>query len=276
MRTITLALLGLAAAAHGLPAREKRQFSIGNGDTDFCIGDCSNGGHTLTPGFKIGRDATAPTKRALYERTDSKHDVAKLYGALVELLKSKKPTFPVYMVAEQLVQLLLEEGFEFDPTILGAWSTFKVGKRQDGIFALPGSCNPQDVIGLETTLATILLIYGPSPPASIASLRNAVTAALIFCKAAPEPSTEITPEIPEEGGAVVPNIPEEGGSVVPDIPEEGEVEIEEPEEGEVVVEEPEVDFSIDEGEEGSIEIDEGEEGSIEIPEPEEGSIRIDG
>lgn len=215
MRSTTLAILGLAAATHALPAREARGFTIGDSVGSICISNnCGSSG---------GGSGTILTPD-LNRRSTGKHDVEKLYDTLVKLLSSKEPSFPVYMVAEQLVQLLLQEGFEFDPKILGAWTKFKVGRRQDGIFALPGSCDAEDVIGLQATLATILLVYGPDPPASIESLRNAVTAALIFCKVAPDPDTEFTPEIPVEGG-------------------------------EVVVEEPE---------EGNIEIDEGEEGSIEI------------
>ncbi|MBE3048600.1 hypothetical protein IMZ48_40085 [Candidatus Bathyarchaeota archaeon] len=211
MRT-NLAILGLVAASHALPALDKRGFSIGGGNsgsiciTDNCGDSNSGSGTVLTPGVHI--------------RTAPDHDVKKLYEALVKLLGSKKPSFPVYMVAEQLVQLLLEEGFEFDPQILGVWSSITVGKRQAGIF-LPGSCSAEDIIGLQSTLAAILIIYGPNPPPSIASLRNAVTAALIFCKAAPDPDTGITPEIPDEGGEVVPDIPSGGGEVVPDVPSGG-------------------------------------------------------
>ena len=212
MRT-NLAILGLVAASHALPALDKRGLSIGDGNSgSICItnncGDSNPGsGTVLTPGVHI--------------RTAPDHDVKKLYQALIKLLSSKNPSFPVYMVAEQLVQLLLEEGFEFDPQILGVWSSsITVGKRQAGIF-LPGSCTTEDVIGLQATLATILIIYGPNPPAPIASLRNAVTAALIFCKAAPDADTGITPEIPDEGGAVVPDLPSGGGSVVPDVPSGG-------------------------------------------------------
>ena len=169
------------------------------------------------------------------------------------------------MVAQQLAQLLLEKNFEFDPTILGAWTDFSVGKAKRQIFALPGSCKVEDIIGLETTLATILLIYGPSPPASIASLRNAVTAALIFCYSSEEPMTEITPEIPVGGGEVIPEIPEGGGNVEIEEPVGSGIVIGEPVGGDIVVEEPE---------EGTIIVEEGDEGSIEIEKPEEGSVEV--
>lgn len=205
MRTNTLAILGLIAASHALPAREKRQFfTIGDGKSSICISNnCGGSGGGIGP-------ILIPD---LNRRSTPKPDVEELYDALVELLSSNtKPSFPVYMVAEQLVQLLLEEGFEFDPKILDVWTEFTVTprKRQDGIFALPGSCAAEDVIGLETTLATIGLIYGPDPPASIASLRSAVTAALIFCKEAPDIETEFTPEVPDEGEEVNIDEPEEG------------------------------------------------------------------
>lgn len=244
--------------------------------------------------------------------TKPKLDVDELYDVLVKLLESRDPSFPVYMVAEQLVQLLLEEGFEFDPTILGAWARLnpKV-KRQDGIFALPGTCALEDIIGLETTLATILLIYGSDPPPSILSLRNAVTAALLFCKNAPDIETELTPEIPVDGGDVVPEEPVEGdisieepvegdivveepdeGSAVSERPtrgaplepedpvdgdedEEGEIAIEEPEESPLIIEEPaEGSVTIGEGEEGSVEVDEEEDGSFEVNEPDRGSLDL--
>ncbi|SPO04041.1 uncharacterized protein DNG_06724 [Cephalotrichum gorgonifer] len=187
-------------------------------------------------------------------RREASSENQKLYDTFVELTSSKhKPSFALYMVAEQILQILLEHGFEIDPTLLSAWARTSFtprAKRQDGIFALPGSCDVEDIIGLETTLATLLIIYGNKPPPSIASLRNAVTAALIFCKTSQDPVVGgLIPEEPEEGGALVPEKPVEGGSLDPEKPVEGgSLDPEKPVEG------------------GALDPEEPEEGGALVPE----------
>lgn len=236
-----------------------------------------------------GGSIVVPTKPPGMGRR-SNDDTFLLFEAFTELTTSSaynkkgEPSFPLFMVASQLAELLIQEGYEIDPKILGAWTTLTPGRmarRQDGIFALPGSCGVDDIIALETTLATIGLIYGEFPPAHIRSLRNAITAALVFCYMA-EAETTISPNNPSPGGSVTPVEPEEGGSIIPSLPEEGgSIEVEEPEEGgSIEAEEPEEGGSIEaevpeEG--GSIEPEEPEEGGeIDIEVPEQGGRVIPG
>lgn len=248
MRTSAVTILGLVAAAAALPATstgvgvEKRdEITLGQVTVPLQRAAIQRGIDQikafLAKNTGVDIDVSNPGVISIFEpglkKRGGRHERPENIFAILDqwtALTTERydrhhaPPAPVYLVACQLAQLLLDAGIDIDTSILQVWSHFQIAdkvKRQDGIFTLPGSCNIDDIIGLETILATIMLIYGNEPPAHIQSLRNAVTAALLFCGVAEADAGGMIPDRPSQGGGIIPDKPSEGGALEPDNPSKG-------------------------------------------------------
>ncbi|KAI8218878.1 hypothetical protein K4K53_008546 [Colletotrichum sp. SAR 10_77] len=182
MRAYHLALLGFAALSIAAP-----QFGIGEGSVILIPGGNSPTNPPITaPDIRPGKRQAGAAATRRDGNLDALRDT---YLSLLESYTGEaKPSVGTYMILLHLADILAGNGIVVDTIVLGEATTVFGPSTKRQIFEI-GGCKDSDVIGLRTTLTSLLLIYGNKPPFEIWNLEQAIIAALKACAHNLEAST---------------------------------------------------------------------------------------
>ncbi|KAI8161631.1 hypothetical protein KHU50_008094 [Colletotrichum sp. SAR 10_65] len=174
MRAYHLALLGFAALSIAAP-----QFGIGEGSVILIPGGNSPTNPPITaPDIRPGKRQAGAAATRRDGNLDALRDT---YLSLLESYTGEaKPSVGTYMILLHLADILAGNGIVVDTIVLGEATTVFGPSTKRQIFEI-GGCKDSDVIGLRTTLTSLLLIYGNKPPFEIWNLEQAIIAALKAC-----------------------------------------------------------------------------------------------